>query len=106
MSILVKEINSENFDEITSEGVILVDFWAPWCAPCKMQVHVLEEVALSVNGKAKIAKFNIDQDSKIGIKFGIQAIPTLILFKNGKEMQRFIGLQSDKPLIDGILALN
>lgn len=105
MTGFVKEIDSESFERTVSQGITLVDFWAPWCSPCKMQVQVLEEVAKNVDGRVNIVKLNIDRDPKIASQFGIQAIPTLILFKNGKEKQRFIGLQSDTTLIDGILEL-
>jgi len=102
MSALVKELNSDNFKSIIEEGVTLVDFWAPWCGPCKMQVPVLEQVALGIKDKAKIAKVNVDESIDVAGQFGIQAIPTIVLFKNGNEITRFIGLQQKETLISAI----
>ena len=106
MSDLIKEINSEkSFDNTISQGVTLVDFWAPWCGPCKMQTPVLEKVAVDVQDKAKIAKVNVDETSSVAQDFGIQAIPTLVLFKDGNEIKRFIGLQTKEVLLHEIKSL-
>lgn len=102
MPSLVKEIDSDNFEGIIAQGITLVDFWAPWCGPCKMQVPILEELAAGIKGKVKIAKVNVDEAADIAGQFGIQAIPTLLLFKEGSEMRRFIGLQTKETLIDAI----
>ncbi|HDP98764.1 MAG TPA: thioredoxin [bacterium] len=102
MSSLVKEIGSDDFEGIIAQGITLVDFWAPWCGPCKMQVPILEELAAGIKGKVKIAKVNVDEASDIAGQFGIQAIPTLLLFKEGSEVRRFIGLQTKETLIDAI----
>ena len=95
-------MNSDNFKKTIEEGITLVDFWAPWCGPCKMQVLVLEEVAVGIKDKVKIAKVNIDESITVAEQFGIQAIPTLVLFKGGSEIKRFIGLQQKETLIDAI----
>lgn len=102
MSSLVKEIDSDSFGGIIAQGITLVDFWAPWCGPCKMQVPILEELATGIKGKVKIAKVNVDEAADIAGQFGIQAIPTLLLFKEGSEVRRFIGLQTKETLIDAI----
>ena len=102
MSGLVKELNSENFNESIANGITLVDFWAPWCGPCKMQVPVLEQLAALIEDGVKIAKLNIDESSNIAGQLGIQAIPTLVLFKDGNEIKRFIGLQQKESLINEI----
>jgi thioredoxin 1 len=102
MSGLVTEVDSKEFKKVVSEGVTLVDFWAPWCGPCRMQGPILEELAGGIKGKAKIAKVNVDEAGDVAEQFGVQAIPTLILFKDGKEIRRFIGVQSKKILVDTI----
>jgi thioredoxin 1 len=96
------EINSSNFDSETSSGVTLVDFWAPWCAPCRMQGPIIEKIADKFAGKTKVGKCNTDEEQTLAIKLGIKSIPTLILFQNGKEIERFIGLQTEHTLIEKI----
>jgi len=91
-----------DFDLAIAEGVTLVDFWAPWCGPCRMQVPILEELAESVDGQTKITKLNVDEAETVAERFGVQAIPTLLLFKDGNEVQRFIGVQSKETLINAI----
>ena len=98
----VTNLNDADFDTTITEGVTLVDFWAPWCGPCRMQVPVLEELAESVGSQAKIAKLNVDEAKGVAGRFGVQAIPTLLLFKGGNEVRRFIGVQSKETLIDAI----
>ena len=98
----VINLNDTDFDTTIAEGVTLVDFWAPWCGPCRMQVPILEELAESVDGQTKIAKLNVDEAETVAERFGVQAIPTLLLFKDGNEVQRFIGVQSKETLIDAI----
>jgi len=98
----VTSLNDADFNTTIAEGVTLVDFWAPWCEPCRMQVPILEELAESVDGQTKIAKLNVDEAETVAERFGVQAIPTLLLFKDGNEVQRFIGVQSKETLIDAI----
>ena len=98
----VTELNGSQFDTAIANGVTLVDFWAPWCGPCRMQGPILEEVAKSVDGQVKIAKVNVDEAESIAGRFGIQAIPTLLLFKDGNDIRRFVGVQSKEILIDAI----
>ena len=98
----VTNLNDTDFDTAIAKGVTLVDFWAPWCEPCRMQVPILEELAESIKGRVKIAKLNVDEAEGVAGRFGVQAIPTLLLFKDGNEVQRFIGVQSKETLIDAI----
>ena len=94
------EITSANFDSEINSGVALIDFWASWCAPCRMQGPILEKVAEHVADKAKIGKCNVDDQQGLAAKFGVQSIPTLIVFKDGAEVERLIGLQSEKVLLE------
>ncbi|MCU0847645.1 MAG: thioredoxin [Spirochaetes bacterium] len=93
------DLNGSNFDEaIKSNETILVDFWAVWCGPCRMQTPILEKLAQSGEIKAVIGKINTDDSPEIAQKFGISSIPTLILFKNGQETERFVGVQPESVL--------
>lgn len=99
-----KELNitATNFDSETSKGIALVDFWAPWCSPCRMQGPIIEEIAAKFAGKATVCKCNTDEERILVLKFGIKSIPTLILFQNGKEIERFTGLQAEHTLTQKI----
>ena len=93
-------ISQQDFDHAIGSGITLMDFNAPWCAPCRAQEPILEKLEAEYKGKALIAAMNIDNHGDIAGKLGIQSIPTLILFKNGKEVQRLVGLQSKDCLAD------
>ena len=99
------KITATNFDSEISKGIILVDFWAPWCAPCRMQGPIIERVAEKFAGKARVGKCNTDEERTLASKFTIKSIPTLILFHNGKETERFIGLQTEQALTEKINTL-
>lgn len=95
----LKEVNSENFksEVLDAGGTVLVDFWAPWCGPCRMQTPILEKLAQSGVG-AKIVKVNTDENGDIANTYGINSIPTLIIFKNGQEVERMVGVQPENVL--------
>ena len=99
---LVMNLNADSFDRTISDGVTLVDFWAPWCGPCRIQGPILDKVAQSVKDRAQIAKVNVDEVGILAGRFGVQSIPTLILFKDGNEVRRFVGVQSHETLIEVI----
>ncbi len=102
MSEMVKELNSGEFENKIKKGITLVDFWAPWCGPCKVQGGILEEVSQSLGSQADVAKVNVDEIKNIAAKYNVQGIPTLILFQDGSEIKRFIGLQKKDTLIEEI----
>jgi thioredoxin 1 len=92
-------VNIESPDQFQShvldaEVPVLVDLWAPWCGPCRMQGPILEELAEATGGRARIAKVNVDTAPEIAMKLRVQSIPTLIVFRGGKEERRFVGVQS------------
>ena len=91
MSDQVKHITDAEFPAIVANGVTLVDFWAPWCGPCKMIAPILEELAGELGGKAQIVKINIDDNPEIASQYGIMSIPTLLLFKDGKKVDQKVG---------------
>jgi len=98
----VVHLTDENFDEAVAAGVVLVDMWAPWCGPCLMQHPTLEKVAEALGDKAKVAKLNVDEGQSAAIRLGVHSIPTLILFKDGDEVTRFIGVQRESTLVSAI----
>jgi len=93
------ELTSSNFDETIKNGVVLIDFWAPWCGPCLMQTPILEKIAETLGDKVTIAKVNVDNAQDIASNYGIQSIPTLILFKDGAIIQKMIGVQNETSLL-------
>ncbi|MFC5403538.1 thioredoxin [Cohnella soli] len=91
-------ITKENFTENVAQGVSLLDFWAPWCGPCKMQLPIVEELSEELKGTATIAKVNVDEEPELASQFGVMSIPTLILFKDGQPVDKLVGLQSKAAL--------
>jgi thioredoxin 1 len=100
----IKHLTDDNFEKEIGKGVTLVDFHANWCGPCRMLAPVLEEVAKEVKGKAAIGKVDIDSEQNVASKFQITSVPTMILFKNGKEVNRLIGLRNAEAVKDFILS--
>ena len=92
MSLL--NLNEKNFDETIAGGMVLVDFWAAWCMPCKMVAPVIDELAEEFDGKITFTKVNIDDESALAARYDIMSIPTLVLFDNGREVKRIVGVQS------------
>jgi thioredoxin 1 len=95
-------LTAENFTKQAGNKLVLVDFWASWCAPCRMMAPVLNEVAEELTGNAHVGKVNIEQYQSLAQKYNVRSIPTLILFKNGTEVNRFIGIKSKEFLLKQI----
>ncbi len=100
----VIELTDATFDEVVqdSEMPIIIDFWAPWCGPCKMMASVLEEVAGDYLDKAKICKLNTDDSRDSAMEFGVTSIPTIVLVKDGQMHKKWTGLTSKQDLIEAI----
>ena len=102
MTDKVINLTDANFSETISKGVTLVDFWATWCGPCMMQGPIVEEVAEKIDGKANIAKANIDMAGDSAGQYGVRSIPTIIIFKDGEVIEQFVGVQQETQLIAAI----
>lgn len=100
----VIELNDMNFGAQTAQGVVLVDFWAPWCGPCRTQGPLVEKAAELVGSAAKVAKVNVDDAPQTATKFGISSIPTLIVFKDGKPGKQFVGVTQAEELVAAMRA--
>ena len=107
MGSFVKEVNDSNFEAeiLNSEVPCLVDFWAPWCGPCRMIAPVIDELAGDFEGKANICKVNTDEEQDLAVKYGIRSIPTIIFMKNGEVVDQLIGATSKQALTDKINSL-
>ena len=95
-------LTDKNFQQKTKNKVVLVDFWAEWCTPCKMMAPVLNDVADELTGNSHVGKLNIEQYQSMAQQFNVRSIPTLILFKNGKEVKRFVGIKQKDFLLKEI----
>ncbi len=104
MSENVVELTDQDFEQKVKNAdvPVLVDFWAPWCGPCKMIAPILEEIASEYQGKAAICKLDTDQHREAAVEYGINAIPTIILFNNGQIEKKWVGLTSKKDITSEI----
>ncbi len=98
------ELSSSNFDEVKS-GVALVDFWAPWCGPCRMLSPVIDELAEDFKGKAKICKVNTDEEQDLAVEYGVRSVPTMLFMKDGEVIETLIGAQSKQAIADKLNSL-
>lgn len=100
----VAELTEENFksEVIDHKGVVIVDFWAEWCGPCKVMEPIFDEAASEAAGKVKFAKLNVDKAQKTAGEYGVMSIPTLIIFKDGKKIEQLIGVQDKETLLKKI----
>jgi thioredoxin 1 len=98
----VKTLTENNFKLYTSQGVVLVDFWAAWCGPCKIVAPIVNDIAGEQTGKLKVGKVDVDKQQQLAAKYKIRSIPTMILFKNGKDVKRIVGVRSKKALLSDI----
>lgn len=105
MSANIANLDSTSFQTTVSGATpVLVDFWAPWCGPCKAIAPVLEEIAVEMGEKLSIAKVNVDDNDAISAEYGVRAIPTLLLFKGGRVVEQIVGMTSKDALIGKISA--
>ena len=98
----VVELNDDNFKEQVSQGVTLVDFWAPWCGPCRTQTPIIEALAEKVDEGISVTKVNVDDAPQTAERYRVMSIPTLIILKDGEEVQRFVGVQKEGDLLSAL----
>ena len=99
---MVKKLLKENFDRNVGSGTVMVDFYADWCAPCKKQAHVLENLVQKLDSKAKIYKVNIDESRDLASQYNVTSIPTILLFKDGKVVNSMVGYKTEAVLLGAI----
>jgi len=96
------ELTNDNFEGTVSSGVSLVDFWAPWCGPCRMVAPIIDELAQDFDGQANICKVNTDEQQDLAVKYGIRSIPTILIMKDGEIVDQVVGASSKQALSDKI----
>ena len=95
----VIELDGTTYDDAVKSGIVLVDFWAPWCGPCQMQGPIIDELAGEVGDKAVIGKVNVDDNQELAGKYGIMSIPALIIFKDGEVVDNMVGVHQKDDLL-------
>ena len=98
------ELNDNNFDATIKEGISVIDFWAPWCGPCKMMAPVVDKLATN-NPDLKVGKVDIDESPQIAQKYNVMSIPTIIIFKDGEPVDQTVGVVNEKALMTKINAI-
>jgi thioredoxin 1 len=98
----VLKLTTETFSDTIKSGITLVDFWAEWCGPCRMQGPIVDNVAAKTRNNVNISKLNVDENPEIAQKYNISGIPTILIFKDGTEVKRLVGVQSENFLNDTI----
>jgi thioredoxin 1 len=101
----VLNVTDEAFEKVIADGVTVVDFWADWCMPCRMQGPIVETVAKKMGDRATVAKINVDENPVAPGRFGITGIPTLLFFKDGAEARRLVGVQSEESIVSTLESL-
>ena len=96
---MIMHLTKDNFDSVTSSGLVLVDFWATWCGPCRMLAPILEEFDKQMEGRVKVCKLDVDEVPSVAQRFGVMSIPTLIAFKDGQQIGREVGVTSCEDLM-------
>mgnify|MGYP000857489860 FL=1 len=96
------ELTNDNFEGTVHSGVSLVDFWAPWCGPCRMVAPIIDELAQDFDGRANICKVNTDEQQDLAVKYGIRSIPTILIMKDGEIVDQVVGASSKQALSDKI----
>ena len=98
----IKELTEATFDATIAKGIVIVDFWASWCRPCLMQAPIFEKAAKEMNGKVTFCKLDVDKAKNLANKLRIQGIPCLIIYKNGKEVERLVGVKPKDTIINAL----
>ncbi len=96
----IMHLTKDNFDSVTSSGLVLVDFWATWCGPCRMVAPIIDQLEEEYAGKIKVGKVNVDEQGELAARFGVMSIPTLIVFKNGEVAAKTVGVQPKQAVLD------
>ena len=98
----MKILNSSEFDNAIASGVVLVDFYADWCGPCKMMSPIIDDIANEVDGKVKVGKVNVDNNQELAIEYDVMSIPTIMIFENGKNIKTFIGVTDKNEILEAL----
>ena len=96
----ITELTKKNFDSFTTEGKVVVDFWAEWCGPCRIMGPIFDEAAHELKGEVKFGKVNVDENYELAQRFDVLSIPTTIIFNKGKQIDRFVGVIEKEELVE------